>query len=222
MTDGKPVATLIGDLVGSKRSADRPELQRSLSKALRAVNLLLAPSQPLEPTVGDEFQGVFATVGSAVQASLLLRLKLLEYGGRDSRYGLGYGGVTVFDTARSPTSQDGPGWWSARAAIERAKALEASPRTSFARTCFNSSSDETSSPPTEASPVEAFLFCRDAIVDQMSPRSRRLLLGLLLGQAQSELAANEGITQSAVSQSLARSGAFAIEAAEVRFAEGLA
>jgi hypothetical protein len=41
-------------------------------------------------------------------------------------------------------------------------------------------------------------------------------LGLLLGVPQSKLAAEEGITQGAVSQSLQRSGAFAIEAAHLR------
>ncbi len=125
----------------------------------------------------------------------------------------------MFEEARSPTSQDGPGWWSARAAIDRAKVLASSPRTSFARTCFDSWPEHAGVPSIEALAVDAFLISRDATVDRMSPRGRRLLLGLLLGRSQSQLAADEGITQPAVSQSLTRSGAFAIEAAQLRLEE---
>jgi hypothetical protein len=60
------------------------------------------------------------------------------------------------------------------------------------------------------------LFCRDSIVDRMNGRQRRLLWGLLLGRTQAQLADDEGITQGAVSQSLHRSGARAIEAAQQR------
>jgi len=53
----------------------------------------------------------------------------------------------------------------------------------------------------------------------MNPRQQRLLLGLLLDCPQEQLAHQEGITQSAVSQALHRSGAFMIEAAERRLSE---
>ena len=132
-----------------------------------------------------------------------MRLRLLTAPrSSDSRYGLGYGYIDVFDRERSPASQDGPGWWEAREAIDRAKLLADAPRTSFARTCFGGRAS-----------VEAFLLCRDAIVEGMNPRQRRLLLGFLHGQTQAELAEDEGVTQPAVSQSLRHSGAFAIEAA---------
>lgn len=185
------------------------------------MNALLDPVQPLELTVGDEFQGAFSTVASAVRASLLVRLELLvrDDAGIDSRYGLGYGAVTVFDAARVPASQDGPGWWSARAAIDRAKKLGDSPRTSFARTCFGYWPSEADAPYADAAAVEAFLICRDAMVDQMNERSQRLLLGLLLGRPQAQIAAEEGITQGAVSQNLRRNGAFAVQAAHGRLQE---
>jgi hypothetical protein len=221
MADTKYLATLIGDVVGSREHVDRYSLQRSLNAVLDLANGFLKPVQPLECAVGDEFQGGFSDVAAAAQASLLLRLALLVRGvGTDSRYGLGYGEVTIFDRARIPVSQDGPGWWSARAAIERAKLLADSPRTSFVRACFGPWPDEPDAPP-NAGAVESFLFCRDAIVDRMNDRQRRLLLGLMLGRTQAQLAADEGITQGAVSQSLRRSEAFAIEAAHARLGETL-
>lgn len=211
----QPVATLIGDLVGSRKVVDRRGLQATLDSALTTLDVVLKPLQPLEFTVGDEFQGKFASLATAVRASLVLRLWLLQSGEADSRYGLGFGEVTVFEGAQ-PGVEDGPGWWSARAAIEQAESLARSPRTAFVRTALEAWPEDSSVPPGEAAALNAFLVCRDAIVEQMSQRARRLLLGLTLGRPQAELATAEDITQSAVSQGLARSGAFALEAAQQR------
>jgi hypothetical protein len=95
-------------------------------------------------------------------------------------------------------------------------------RTSFVRTCSKCSLGEADVPHVDAAAVEAFLICRDATVDHMSERQRRLLLGLFLARPEAELADDEGITQGAVSQSLRRSGAFAIEAAHQRLEEAAA
>jgi hypothetical protein len=217
MARNRRLAVLIGDIVGSKKRKDRLHLQRTVQDVLIRANEVLGPVQPLEFAVGDEFQGGFADVASAIEASLWLRLALLvQPEGIDSRYGLGHGAVTVFDRLRTPISQDGPAWWSARAAIDRAKTLADSPRTSFARTCFGYWPDDKNPSNANAAVVESFLFCRDSIVDHMNGRQRRLLWGLLLGRTQAQLATDEGITQGAVSQSLHRSGAFAVEAAQQR------
>jgi len=216
----KPVyATLIGDLVGSRGAGARAALQRSLRSALRQVNEFTDPAQPLEPTVGDEFQGAFWDPITAARAGLLLRLTLLKEAEVDARIGLGWGEVTVFEE-RTPLSQDGPGWWAARAAIERAGNLSLDGRTEFVRTYLDSSrpGDLTGG---ETKALNAFFFCRDALVDQMKPRSRRLLLGLLLERSQAELAFEEGISQSAVSQNLAASGAYALELAEKELARNV-
>jgi hypothetical protein len=222
MADRVCLATLIGDVVASRGHVDRSGLQRSLDAVLAWANELLDPVQPLELAVGDEFQGGFSRAAEATRASLLIRLALLGgEAGADSRYGLGHGEVTVFDEARAPVSQDGPGWWSARDAIERAKRLAEVPRTSFVRTCFGSWPEERGASLPEAAALEPFLLCRDAIVERMNDRQRRLLLGLMLGSSQAQLAAEEDITQGAVSQSLHRSGAFAIEVSQERLREVL-
>ena len=51
--------------------------------------------------------------------------------------------------------------------------------------------------------VNAFLLCRDELVSRLDARQRRLVLGVLRGTSQKELAASEGISPSAVSQSSA-------------------
>lgn len=211
------VAMLIGDVVASKQHGERDVLQERLQRTFTRIEQSFRPLQPLEPTIGDEFQGCFATVAHAARASLLARLMLLvDEHGSDSRYGLGWGEVTVFDAHRSPVSQDGPGWWSARAAIERAAGLATSPGTSFVRTGFVRWRDDPTSFDGYEAAVEAFLLCRDAAIAHMSDRQRRLLLGVLEGHTQADLAKREGITQSAVSQTLSRSGAAAIQIAHRR------
>jgi SatD family (SatD) len=210
MTPSRDSATLIGDVIGSRDSPDREGLQRELRETLFVVGEALAPFQvqALEPTVGDEFQGVFVDVVFAMQASLMLRLQLLKQHGVDSRYGLGFGEVTVFEE-RTPLSQDGPGWWSARSAIEEAKHLESQSGFGFVRTRFHPGRSQGRISDAEAGVLNASLIYRDALIAKMRPRSRRLLLGMLLRRPQADLAAEEGISQSAVSQNLTRSGAYA-------------
>jgi hypothetical protein len=210
-----PLATLIGDVVASKRHADRPRLQRTLRRILDDANTALGPEQPLELTVGDEFQGAFRDIASAAWASFVIRLALLERSpSTDTRYGLGYGPITVFDADRKPISQDGPGWWAARVAIEHARALAASSRTASARTSFGRWDTQRDAFVADGA-MEAFLLCRDSIIGSMTNRQRRLLLGIVSGRSQETLAQEEKITQGAVSQSLHRSGAFVVAEAHL-------
>jgi hypothetical protein len=208
-------ATLIGDLVGSREIVDRAGLQAGLRRALEEANKILSPRlvQPLEPTVGDEFQGAFPDLATAMRASLLVRLQLLKEWGVDSRYGLGLGEVSIFES-RVPVSQDGPGWWFARSAIEQAKSMGDSPQLGFVRTRFESTPLEGNMSREQVGTVNATLVYRDALIGKMRPRSRRLLLGVLLGRPQASLAAEEKISQSAVSQNLGTSGAYAVAFAD--------
>ena len=211
------IFTLIGDIVASRESGDRETLQRQLTGVLGEMNEALHPMMGLEPTIGDEFQGVFEDAAQAVRASLMVRLELQRVAGVDSRFGLGEGTVEIF-LKTPPISQDGPGWWAARDAIESSRRLAEAPQTSFVRTSFvasRSSRDWRG----ESAALNAFLICRDAMVDRMKQSSRNRLCGLMRGWSQSRIAIEEGATQGAISQSLARSGAFAILAAQQRLEE---
>src|SRR5436190_23857223 len=92
--------TLIGDVVGSRAASDRSALQANLKRVLIRINREVQPALPLEPTLGDEFQGCFDSLSEAVAASLLLRLELLDQVEIDTRYGLGHGWVAVFAKRR--------------------------------------------------------------------------------------------------------------------------
>lgn len=198
---------VIGDLVGSRLSGDRGEVQRGLVASLEAVNTMVEPVQPLAPTIGDEFQGVFGDLGSALRATLLVRLALAD--DLDARCGVGAGTLRVVGRSEFGLSQDGPAWWAARTAVDEAKRRESGKDQSL-RTWFDAAPG-TDGPAVAV--VNAFLLCRDQIIGGLSARHRRMLLGSLLGRTQREIAEREGITQSAVSQGLRHSGAMAVVAA---------
>lgn len=214
MKSGSSVATLIGDVVRSRSTSDRPALHAGLVTLLHEANSALSPVVPLRVTVGDEFQGCFATVGEALHATLWLRLHLLEHAGlhHDLRHGVGWGSVAVLSDV--PRVEDGPGWWAAREAIEGVKAEAERAVMRHLRTAYRRAEDEGSSNGPAPEPVNAALLCRDQMVGSLSERSLRLLRGTLVGRSQVELAKDEKVSASAVSQRVRNDGLAVIVAAD--------
>ncbi len=204
MVPMKSVATVIGDLVGSRTSADRSDLHQRLGAALGEVNDLLAPVRPLWITAGDEYQGTFATVGEAVQATLLVRTRLVP--SYDVRHGIGWGATTVLDGATG--IEDGPGWWAARAAIDAAGRAERVPASRSLRTAYVVAEGADGGP--DPGLVNAALVLRDERVSGLSERSLSVLRGLLVHTTQRDLADELGISASAVSQRVRADGLAAV------------
>jgi hypothetical protein len=195
---GASPCVIIGDLVSSRRTGDRVGLHRDLERALDVVAEAVPPARRLGVTAGDEFQGVWSTLGEALAAAFLVRLELLP--DADVRVGVGRGEVSVLD----PRSgiEDGPGWWMARDAVVAAEETADRAATRWARTVYRAD------PPDPAQgAVDAALLCRDHLVGSMSDRSLRLLKGLMEPHTtQAELAEREGISASAVSQRVRADG----------------
>lgn len=197
MADGVAV---IADIVGSRSLADRSGAQRAIDDAvLRVEQALPLAQRALFPIVGDELQGVYPTLADAMASLLLLRLALPD--GVECRYGLGVGALGEVPS-RAGALAEGPGWWAARAAIDIVHDHQAR-RIRGARTwaVAAEAGDEAS-----VGLANAYLLARDQLVSGMTERTRRLAYGRLLGTTQAELARDEGITQSAVSQALATAG----------------
>ncbi|MCW2760342.1 MAG: hypothetical protein JWR85_543 [Marmoricola sp.] len=204
------VATVIGDVVASRTSPDRPALHAALVDLLERANVALGPVVPLRLTVGDEFQGCFSRVGEALHATLWLRSQLAPEA--DLRHGVGWGGVAVL--ADSPRVEDGPGWWAAREAIEAVKLDEGRAGTRLRRTAYRRAGEGAATEGPDPDAVNAALMCRDQMVGSVSERSLRLLRGTLAGRSQAELAEDEGISPSAVSQRVRKDGLAVIVAAD--------
>lgn len=198
---------VIADIVGSRRLTDRASAQAAIDRAISEVerDVPLA-REPLRATVGDELQGVYIRLDDALASLLLLQLALPE--GVQCRFGLGLGAMTTIASSGGDL-RDGPAWWAARAAIETVhrKQQRAVPA---ARTWVVAADDEDESMHAQARLADAYLLARDQLVGAMGARTRRLVYGRCRGVTQRDLAAAEGVTQSAVSQVLANAGASAI------------
>lgn len=228
-------AALVGDVIKSRLHVSRNHMQKLLREALEIVNDQVPAAQELRITVGDEFQGLYSDLAAALEATLLVRLQLA--GRVDIRFGVGWGPLYTFDPSEVPYSQDGPTWWAARDAIENVsrilggREVPRGLRTRFFLGGHRQGRADMSnlesaqlplpgSTPTLPEPgflraeteglINALLICRDELVGRMDEREARLLLGLLSGRSQTELAELEGISQSAISQRLSRSGSYAV------------
>jgi hypothetical protein len=195
MKGNASLATLIGDIVGSRQATDRSGLHHGISAALRSV--AASAIDPPAFTVGDEFQGSYPTVGSAIDAALRVRLAVEP--GVDVRFGIGWGAVTVLDEQAG--IQDGPGWWAAREAIEATASAQRRPGLALVRTTFRAEAGRT-----DIDAIGAALMCRDHLLGSLDDRSLRILKGLMDNQPKKDIAAAEGISPSAVSQRAGRDG----------------
>lgn len=198
---------VIADIVGSRGIPDRAAAQRDLEAALaRVASAIPGADSPLTPIVGDELQGIYPDLASAVATTLLLRLTLPEQ--VDCRFGVGIGDVEAIPSA-GPALSEGPAWWAAREAIETVEGL-ARRTVPSARTWVGAAEGATSQTLELVRLTNAGLLARDSVIARMTSRTRRLTFGRCLDHTQRELAEAEGITQSAVSQALTTAEAAAL------------
>lgn len=201
------VIAVIADIVASRRLADRTEAQRVFDEQIgRVESEYPLADRALRPTVGDEQQGVYRTLGAALTSVLLLQLALPD--GIEFRFGLGIGSIRRIDSEHRELS-DGPGWWAAREAIEAAHTRQQR-AVPTSRTWIVGAPGQTEVMDTVITSSNAYLLARDEIVARMSERERRLAYGRFGGLSQRVLAEQEGITQPAVSKALHSSGANAL------------
>jgi hypothetical protein len=209
---------VLGDVVASRRHPD-PEGRRSrIADALSRANARFEGIQPLTPTIGDEFQGLFADLVSALEATLVVRLTLL--GEVDVRFGIGSGALFAFEASRAPFEQDGPAWWSAREAVDLVRDLSrGQERPRGLRTRWV---DAGAVRPFEVAAVNALLLCRDELVAAMDPRDAVAMLGLLADEPLTKIAEAERVSASALSQRAIRGGLYAIRRAHRELREAAA
>ena len=198
---------VIADIVASRLLADRAGAQRAISDVVAEVERVLpVATQPLTAVVGDELQGEYPSLSAALASLLLVRLALPE--GVECRFGVGVGDVRPIAVGGREIPE-GPAWWAARAAIEQVERLQqrAAPA---ARTWIERASGEDADMSEPIALATAYALSRDQAVSAMSERTRRLTYGRCLGRSQRELADEEGISQSAVSQALSAAGSAAV------------
>ena len=151
--------------------------------------------------MGDEFQALYADAASAFEATLLLRLWLPE--GLDTRFGIGAGSYRTISTGPTTSRTALPGGRLARPSTSRRRS-----RSGATRRCApgTASSDDAGDGFPDQQTACAYLISRDYIVGKMRPSTRAMLRGSLVGQTQTELAKELGITQGTVSSAMRKSG----------------
>lgn len=202
---------LIADIVRSRELEDRAAAQQLIVDAFEQAHQHRPFQERPYATVGDEFQAVSADLAHALWASALVRLLLAK--SVDCRFGIGVGDYREVAAGLTGRIQEGSAWERARAAVEEAHARE-DKRSPYSRSWYRSDA-------ADEALVNAQLLLRDQLIDRMSERESRLTAGLLLGRSQAEISRVEGISQSAVSQNLRRSGGAALVAADRVMLEGL-
>ncbi|WP_221585168.1 SatD family protein [Microbacterium sp. G2-8] len=187
---------IIADIVASRDAADRDAVQGDIERAAGLVEKVRPRAKRgWRATAGDEFQAVYGSLADALVATLAIQLALPE--GSACRFGIGMGEVHPVESSLADEIEDGPGWWSARAAVERAEEVG---RPGDARTWF--APHETAGRDAEqtAGVVNAYLRLRDEVVSGMSDRARNVTFAIWHGEYQKDVAEREGISQAAVSQ----------------------
>jgi hypothetical protein len=203
------LVAVLGDVVASRRHPDRERRLAAIGGALDLANGRVRAMQPLTPTIGDEFQGLYENLVSALDATLVVRLALV--GEVDVRFGIGSGQLMGYDAARAPFEQDGPAWWAAREAVDMVRDLEQ--RRERPRGLRTRWIDEESDASASVGAVNAFLQCRDELVAAMDTRDADTLLGLLVDEPLTSIAERLGVSVSALSQRALRDGLYAIRQA---------
>lgn len=196
-----PVAAIIGDVIASRDSGDRENLQKNLVGVMAGLNSAHEAIQPLTMTVGDEFQGLYGDLSKAFEVALRLRVELMP--SVDVRVGIGWGELTLVP-ADPPFGQDGPCWWRARDAIDevkRSESLNSVPNS--LRTMSRTGTDADAL-------LNGYLGLRDHIVSDFDDLDARLAILRLEGFSQVEMARSVGLSQSSVSRRLQNHGISAV------------
>mgnify|MGYP002724260210 FL=1 len=175
------LVAVVGDLVASRGSARKA----THSALMDALETLPTGVVPLAPTVGDEIQGVFATLAESIKATHLLRLHMLSHGS-DIRFGIGTGYIEEIGDG----IQDGSAWWNARMALEQVEELAGTSGWSGIRTGINDDDPR----------LAPSLHLIDAALSKLKPGAAGTLLGLVNDESNQETAAALGISPSANSQ----------------------
>jgi hypothetical protein len=164
------------DQRASRRGPDR------VPEALRRLNESVASVLPFERT-GDEFQGVLAEAGDAVEVAL----QLVRAGGWSIGIGAGPVQTPLPATTRAAT---GPAFLCARRAVEAAK-------TRPMRLAVRGSS------PADAGDAQAVLSALAVLVERRSPQAWEAIVLVSGGVTQAQAAESLGISRQAVGQRLA-------------------
>lgn len=106
---------LIGDIVNSKGEANRGDLQRKLTTALKRISERKPKlASPYTITLGDEFQAVYKSADNLFRDIFSIMAEVAPTG---VRFGIGVGELTTAINPKQALGMDGPAFHRARDSI---------------------------------------------------------------------------------------------------------
>lgn len=194
---------VIGDVVDSRQAPDQRRLLSGLAHAVENLD----GARSAAATTGDEFQAMYSDLPTAIRAVAGLRLRLLDdppvARPVELRVGFGVGEVIGPEPhdAGAP-GQSGPGWWHARAALDRVR----EPRRAWPQLRWWLDADPGQLG--ELAPYRATLVALDAMAARFDAHDVSLARGLLAGHSASDLARERELTRQTIAERLHDHGVY--------------
>jgi hypothetical protein len=178
---------VIGDIVGSKKINERQKIQDHFKEVLNRANYKYDKyiASNFTVTLGDEFQVLLITPSISMEIIQYIKEKMYPV---ELVFGIGIGEMLTSFSKDSSVGSDGPAYWFARKAVEKAKDKKPS-----IRIFSDSLEDDLLN--------SLILFCEVSIHSQTTRQQEIVKLYKELG-SQYTVAERLGINQSAVSVSL--------------------
>lgn len=178
---------VIGDIVASRRLAERRKFQRRLEGALQELNQRRgrALASPYTVTLGDEFQALYQQAGHGFADAFALLAVLAP---ERVRFSFAAGEIVTPVNPKQAIGMDGPAFHRARAQLDRLKKEQR---------LFGVQAGEQGDLQTTA-----LLNILSGQVEGWKPTRLRLFAGLLSGRSVAELAAETRITTRAVTKNI--------------------
>lgn len=200
---------VIADIINSKTTRDRGQVQKKLNKILAGINKDYDGSiaSNFTITLGDEFQGLLNNPKSVMEIINHIKMSLYPV---DIRVGIGFGEMTTEINPEMAIGADGPAYYKAREAVNWIKDAGSKYEQIKQNICFVwelSSEEKTgpSNPLTEY--INVSLAGLNFIESKWSDKEREVINFVEVDNAvQKDIALNIGVTQSTVSRRLQNSG----------------
>lgn len=200
---------IIGDIVGSRQLPDRKPIQQKFLQVTQSANQLFEKDieSPLTVTIGDECQVLLNNPA--------MTLELIHYVQREMKpiqfvFGVGIGAITTDINKQLAIGMDGPAFYFARKALEKAKKKKPS-------LIFNADV-------AAIEMVNALLYFIESCSKRRTNRQKQVIQLFLQGLTQEQIAVQLGVTQETISEIISLSYHWEIQEAYAviqRFLNGI-
>lgn len=194
----KPYISIVGEVIGFKKIADKDEAERQLGIVLNEINRAHEEgiSAKFMPTANGEFQGLICRGANIMQ--IILEIKNKMYPMR-LRFGIGVGEITTKLESEKSVSVNGPGHDKAREALEFLRGKAGKNKTAAADVRMDAVGDNQA----RMSLVNTIFSLMTTLEYGWSARQREIICDMMKYQdGQTGVAKRLGITQSTVQKSL--------------------